>query len=614
MKTFLLALVWLCYGALCAAGTVNDRLKEVNAQWQFHTMPARFDLASANQTASAYEWIGIHLDIVEKRLRQAGTAHLSARQLLLRMQCLDQLRQYQQEGRFPINLNGQVRQPVFIDSFDNFCAVGYLVRQSGYEALARKIASTSNYAYVKEMNFPELMDWAGQHGFSLDELAWIQPSYPPAYYTSPLANGVMGNVYELLVSIDGSKLYVGGAFSLADAACPSDNIAYITRDGNAFTWHCMNGGTDGPVHALVEINDQLIAAGNFGAAGNSGVNNVAHWTGSEWEHTGCIRGTVQDLIVYKETLFAAGAFDVCSILGQINFARWNGNIWQPLLGISGKVNSMHIVGDDLLLGGSFELDNKTANIVRWNAANGFSTFAYTPPNEVNALVTIAGRVYAGCTAFNDDAGTLLWELEGQTWKPVLGFRQAQKFSPYQGKLEIKTLIADAGDILVAGTFQYKEGATLSLNAAQVKLDPKAVSDAMMTVDNSIHKMTVFQNDLIIGGSFQMGKTPVTSIPVALNGLARREAGLSKYRPALQQQEAQIFPIPAKAGGTIEITNNINATDLTLIDILGRKMIHKAVLPSGKNVLQLPHYLPCGMYWLQIRNNQQQRLIRPVSVY
>jgi hypothetical protein len=49
----------------------------------------------------------------------------------------------------------------------------------GHIATAYHIASITNYAYVPELHFPELDEWAAGSGFTGEELALIQPIYTP---------------------------------------------------------------------------------------------------------------------------------------------------------------------------------------------------------------------------------------------------------------------------------------------------------------------------------------------------------------------------------------------------------------------------------------------------
>jgi hypothetical protein len=70
-------------------------------------------------------------------------------------------------------------RPCFIDRDDRRCAVAHLLIQSGYEDTAQMIAAQANNAYVPEMQFPELDMWAEQHGMTREDLAVVQPVYPP---------------------------------------------------------------------------------------------------------------------------------------------------------------------------------------------------------------------------------------------------------------------------------------------------------------------------------------------------------------------------------------------------------------------------------------------------
>jgi len=55
---------------------------------------------------------------------------------------------------------------------------------TGHEALANNISETQNNAYVKEMVGDNIFEWAINYGFTVDELAWIQPTYGPCMSSS----------------------------------------------------------------------------------------------------------------------------------------------------------------------------------------------------------------------------------------------------------------------------------------------------------------------------------------------------------------------------------------------------------------------------------------------
>jgi hypothetical protein len=104
-------------------------------------------------------------------------------QLQARHAALAVLDAYIARGDFPRRTDdpyGALR-PRFIDDRGVHCAVGALIAASGRDDLAHQIAATDEYAFVRDIQVPALAQWAAEHGFSVDELAMIQPSYsaPP---------------------------------------------------------------------------------------------------------------------------------------------------------------------------------------------------------------------------------------------------------------------------------------------------------------------------------------------------------------------------------------------------------------------------------------------------
>lgn len=121
--------------------------------------------------------IQTHLAYVEQILRAADTSPLSAEQLAERKRLIDVLRKYRQAGEFPRHTEKQVRIPRFMDDRGVLCAVGFLISQSAGRAVAERINSRFEYAFIHEIDDPAVDAWARTSGFSPAELAMIQPSY-----------------------------------------------------------------------------------------------------------------------------------------------------------------------------------------------------------------------------------------------------------------------------------------------------------------------------------------------------------------------------------------------------------------------------------------------------
>lgn len=127
---------------------------------------------------SEKELIQSHLQLVEEGLRSTDVSHLSPSQRNARKQNLDNLRKYWQAGIFPKNTkHPNQRMPYFIDDGGRACAMAHLLIESGHKEAALQIQLRENNAYVHDIKSPELATWLKTSGLTLDEAAWIQPTY-----------------------------------------------------------------------------------------------------------------------------------------------------------------------------------------------------------------------------------------------------------------------------------------------------------------------------------------------------------------------------------------------------------------------------------------------------
>jgi hypothetical protein len=122
--------------------------------------------------------IRIHLEYVEDILRNRPSNHLTDSQKQNREKYLGLLRDYTELNKFPHN-DGHPddRRPTFISEDGRICAVGYLVEQTAGRKLAEVISLDYKYAYIPEIRHPQFLKWVEQSGFSMEELAMIQPMY-----------------------------------------------------------------------------------------------------------------------------------------------------------------------------------------------------------------------------------------------------------------------------------------------------------------------------------------------------------------------------------------------------------------------------------------------------
>ena len=205
---------------------IYSHLAEVNERWMYEVGPQAYlgDTAFADETAR----IRYHLRGVHRVLSARSVGSLSAKQALARQASLAHLLTYADRGRFPINTAHPTRTPYFVDADGTHCAVGYLMHRTGADALVSEILSATNNGYVLQdlLQHAGVATWAQEHGFTAEELAWIQPGYPGNYLLNPQPFG--------------RGLGIRGGQVLAAAQIP-DRGSYLAGDFTDFDGVATNG-------------------------------------------------------------------------------------------------------------------------------------------------------------------------------------------------------------------------------------------------------------------------------------------------------------------------------------------------------------------------------------
>ena len=161
---------------------------ELRAQLQRHfdvvislliaATPTSIETALARlEGASAHAWTEAERDACRKKL-------LATRYVQLR-----RLATYRDYGLFPQN-EGQssAPAPIFVDDHDTACAVGMLMRWSGWEKQVATIRSESNLVYVPDVSSGAIASWTATSGLTIEEAALVQPGYASPTPTTTLGN------------------------------------------------------------------------------------------------------------------------------------------------------------------------------------------------------------------------------------------------------------------------------------------------------------------------------------------------------------------------------------------------------------------------------------------
>lgn len=228
MRTFLGTLAILLLSAHSHATTLYDQLRAFNPYWEQYR--AALDGIEAKPIHNDVDYVRAHLAAVLGVLSDSPTGQLTDEQRASREELMAVLANYAREGRFPINYYRHERIPVFIDQHDTHCAVGHLMRHTGQEAMALRIAASNNYAWVREIEDPGLAAWQAASGFSLEELKLIQGAY---------------------------DFYIQDAFLLPDKyevpQKPEQVVRYFDGKDKDKVW-CYGEGLNGDLHGRWEQN------------------------------------------------------------------------------------------------------------------------------------------------------------------------------------------------------------------------------------------------------------------------------------------------------------------------------------------------------------------------
>jgi hypothetical protein len=187
-----------------------------------------------------------------------------------RAELLGYLDDYIANGTTPRNTRVPWRTPVFIDDDGRICAVGYLIERSVGRALAEQIAVAHRHDYLEDIAaaMPAVRAWVEASGFTLDELASIQPGYSASYVESWMTWDLVNHAPPDGPFDDGS---VVGVFD--KHALHGNWIVKRSREDAAVVGRGKLDHGNGTWRSYYSDGKQLLASGSYR-------NNTAHgmWT------------------------------------------------------------------------------------------------------------------------------------------------------------------------------------------------------------------------------------------------------------------------------------------------------------------------------------------------
>jgi Immunoglobulin I-set domain len=328
---------------------------------------------------------------------------------------------------------------------------------------------------------------------------------------------------HLLLSEDGRKIAyhrlqvfdaAGKALAAVLRVRPENQLTVEVEDSTAvypvridptFTdanWLGMGYNLDERVLAIATTNNATYVGGVFSTAGGMTANYVAKWDGGVWSPLGSGMNTfgyVRAMAISGSNLYAAGQFTSAGGVPAGQVAKWDGNSWMPLgtnlVGFSSFAKAMAVLGNDLYVGGVGVFATtggvQANNIVKWDGTN-WSPLGSGMNSEVNALVVMNGRLYAGgsFTTAGGVAANCIARWDGTNWSALGAGLNNSAYA----------LTASGNTLYAGGNFTMAGGSGAGYVARWDGTNWHALAGG---VNNQVYSLAAEGNDLYAGGKFSM---------------------------------------------------------------------------------------------------------------
>jgi hypothetical protein len=592
-KLLIAVMIVLIADLLHAQNNTINILADVNAGWLKQPEAKQLQQVQLTGATNYQQCIATHLKLVEQILRQRDVIYLSSAQKQNRTHLLDELNGYWKAGVFPVNDYLPYKSPVFIDRKGTHCAVGYLMMQSGYDDLAQHIDHNEKFAYVHEIKTAGVAAWANKYGFTIDELAWIQPQYFPETQFLQLENGTNGPVNYFATNYN--QLFFAGAFDTLKNM-PCKNIGGYTNG----SFQCMGSGIEGEIKTINYRNNYATASGSLQVAGHTYP--LAYFTGL-WNFVD-IPGREGASATYS--LVASGEYKYqIAITHPSNpgveeiWYETNNGVWEQKAIVYGVVLDMKGGGYRNIYAGAFdsvtifgETDTNTviAHNVIMSERVDTSLVWYGIGNElsdtVRVIKSIGGAIYFGGSCSSDSGrsnicltrylhGVLQPVYRNDTW-PTMPVT-VNAVEEYDDRL------------IIGGHFQY-DGMMLCKNL----ISYNAISGsggAFGYLNGDVNALARFNGELYIAGDFTTNNYSQSLKYLAKVGVA---TGISQIGDVLN---FTVYPNPADKYLTINISADQPFKQIVISDITGRELIKHAGNDLSNTVL-VEDLLP-GVYVIRV---------------
>lgn len=598
-------------------------LTEVNKQWNFQNDLHNLNLETAVNFQNDNARIQTHLKLVHQVLSKRSTTHLDQKQRANRQRHLAVLATYFNNSIFPTNHYHTTRQPYFVDNFGVHCAVGYLLQQDGQTDVVATIRKNDNYAYIDELTkYSQLAIWAKANGFTLNELAWIQPGYgPPPHSFEGVGNGggVDGEILCFEKSDDGEMLYIGGDFSTIDGHSSPSLAAW---DGTDF--HAI-GGISGAVHDMEYFGDKLYVVGDFTMSQSQTVTNIAVWDGTIWTplQSGDMNGIIHTIEIIWGRVYIGGDFQIVNNTPMSYLAYYDifNSVWSNNgrvimsdgsytsipngFSVDAPVYDLEEIEGKLLVGGAFTqvAPNITAGnfnsfttsyLAYWDYSRKWISGFNAQNDVVHAIGFLNGRLYLGSTI--DGTNNALSVLTAGLWNY---HSQFQSFDDNT----IHNFFEFNGSVYAVGGLKHNPFiGTYGQGIIKISGQFGPAIQGMTFTSGSVKDAIEFKGKAYFGGDFDsLSNNYSGSYGITVNGFIVSELdGATDTKPIIEKENP--FKVWAASNNVFIQSENINDnSSFSLYNINGQLIKQVDNINGQQHQIQVAD-LPRGVYVYQIMNN------------
>ncbi len=600
ISTTLVSLLLCCLQISASPVPTNElyqRLCGVNAEWKSRQLSWA---VPPNSTPIASDDISLHLSLVETALRNCDLTGFSPEQRSRRLHHLDVLHRYWRAGQFPINHYHATRQPYFQDNLGTLCAVGYLMWHDGQQPLVQRIRHENNYGYLRNLaeQYPAIGTWAVANGFTVSELAWIQPNYIPTPDMAQWGNGQglnPGGRINVMATDGWNHLIAAGKFSSIQGIAAS-NIALW--DGQK--WKPVANGVVGEVLCMASYGNKLYLGGDFHLPGKPEQRNIAVYDIPSNQMTTLQTGDMGGKVLAINTnvsghVFMGGDFEQVNgqpmpylarigIFGSSNF--WNNAAGKLTPDKPVRAFALDYSSQFLLVGGDFKTvggSQASQYLAYWNNDDeDWTTLVPSCPVPVQAVIRNNGYIHVG-------SGGAVHTLDGGLW-------QQHNIKPkYDGQVHgfLKAYTPSGNKVYAFGGIENEISGIGYLGSGMSQLIESTGTQGLVLSDNTIRAAIRFKNDTYLAGDF----TNISGTPLAGLGIVRQASSSTYESP--QGPSVQATSSPDRL--TLNIEETAAALQLMVCDVQGR-VLHTERLRPGTTTAEVEtNAWSSGLYFWMLHN-------------